>query len=119
MTLAEVQEIAGQRLAEYEPRLNVKGTRPYDALAVSVHRVCERNVLRKEDVQSMIDDVMDELAKQEDGFWMSEPRPNHDTPVGSHRATVAHNNLNLTACFGWSHEADTFRVQVWCWYYPA
>jgi hypothetical protein len=125
MTIDEVLEIGKQKLTEYEPHLNVKGTKPYDKHAVHLHEDYKgRSLPSRYTIQHMIETVIGKLVEQKDGFWMSEPEPNLDTPIGLEHgpslATVRHNNVNLTFSSDFSGGGDdTHSLRVQCWYYPA
>ena len=84
MKLDEALEIGMQKLAEYEPRLKVTGTRAYGPHAAHLHERYSQLHLppSRETVEQMIDTVMRELVAQEEDFCMSEPEPGLDTPVG-------------------------------------
>ena len=127
-TFNEALEICKQKLVEYEPRLKVKGAKTYTKLALHLYEHYQnQSSPPKKTIQDKIDVVMGKLVAQKDGFWVSEPEPHHDTPVGlehgSSQGTVRHITasgitINLTLSLAHDSENDKFHLRVHCWYYP-
>jgi hypothetical protein len=120
MTWAEVVELGRRCLIEYEERLKVKGIKPYDPSSVEkfnndLDGGLDR--LNPETLKSAIVDVLEKLAKLQDGFIMSEPtewaKPNVPT------ATAFHKNLRITFFHPSSITQGNQRLWIFCYYYPA
>jgi len=119
MTLAEISELGRLCLIDYEGRLNVKGIMPYDASAEAAKRRIDEQLDRITPgvLKSAIGVVLDQLAEMKSGFVMSEPT--EWAKPGVPTATARHKNLRMTFFYPSSVSDGSFRLWIFCWYYPA
>ena len=99
MTLAEVGELGRQCLTEYEERLNVRGTGPYDyrnsPKQVETCFECSLSGVSSDTIKPLVDAFLEKLLTETHGaFVMSEPLP--EQSMAREFVNVAHNFLRLS-----------------------
>ena len=121
MTFTEILALGKARLVAYEPRLKVKGRKPFSSASAGVVQRsydCSLAAVHKAEVQSVIDAVLDELVAMTEGFVMSDPEPPVKGSGTSDQESVSHNELILTFRYGYDIRTNINRLWVECWYYP-